>query len=81
MTQPDRLTIEDVEVLLAGYRERGKITKASLAGQLLEYMRDNERLRSALKEIVDSGDVPMGGKGPEYYIAEKALSNKDTSHE
>ncbi len=51
MTQPDKLTIEEVEWFISDGRIQTD-TELLLAEQLLEVMRENERLRVALNKML-----------------------------
>ena len=51
----DKLTIEEVKILLSEYRSKGKISKASLASTLLWYMQRCEVLEA---QILAGHDYP-----------------------
>ena len=75
MTQPDKLTIEEVERRLKFSQENPEISPlGSIWQQLADTMRENERLREALEKIAKPA---LGGK-QQQYMAQEALSYKDS---
>ena len=83
MTQPDRLTIEEVDSWAIYWQHPGFENAQQVAIQLAYTMRDNERLREALKYADDVtfdrvGDGYLNSKMHKRII--EALSNKESDN-
>lgn len=79
MTQPDRLTIEDIEREAKFY---GESWFGVVYRQFADTLRENERLRDALQNFRDQAwnSLDPGTWKMNFAKADEALSNKDSNN-